>query len=1669
MPEKPIISPISIDLGAKNTGVYFAHYQEGSSIENIEKEGKVYLLEKDKYTLLMENRTAARHQRRGYDRCQMVKRLFKLIWEKHFHLEWNKDVQQATSFLLNRRGFTFLTEEYDTEKLSRFPKEAYKLLPDELKENVACTDVEYDFSVKLKEWTNEGETKVKEIFEALIKEPKRITKRQVLIGRTKKLREYCEIRKKREKISDEKRKVLSRLSKWIWNEWQQNGVQGLDENFVAKNKSDDSEVEWTFPGHFDLIIYLNNQSRDIACQILDSLPGTASEEKELKTCVWNFKTEKFDLEKAGLGFDQPDNSGDSASQGQQKEWLKTHLHHLAFALHKTLHELESGGRHRSKYFEEVKKVLENPNHTHDYLKNFCRKLQSGCYPDLDKVNFANLIGHISNLELKPLRKYFNDKSHRNSDYWDETRLNELFDRWILREWRVDTGKDKEKADGKRGDYKNLQECWNDYKKTNPNTVIDFWLKTNPFFTIPPYQDNNNRRPPKCQSLILNPEFLNRKYPEWQDWLGELRKLPTVGEYLGNFVCQLRSLKGGGKSTYFSDKETEPKKKNGKPKSPKELKAGNQERRPLEALDARILQFIFDRVKADDPLKLNEIYSQAKKWRQEQSTEKEKQDAKCKLEIAIGESGLPNGLKTNRDYDNKGLLQEKTFLHLVCKYYKQRQRAKDGRLFIHPEYRYVKGRGYENTGRFDDRNCLLTYCNHKPRQKKYQSFHDIAGVFQVSLEELKEIIGSTDDSEVIKWLKSFKAERSSLEGICERAAKAQKEHRGFLKENMRKAVSAHSPGADDRELRNLDQNIKALSHELAKSLFGQRIQQDDPRAQKFCSVFSFAQIHNIAFKDRSGNSNTCAVCGADNAHRMQMTENTGSKEGSAKAQRLPAIPTRLIDGAVMRMARITGGAIAEEKWKKIEKSLKQEKKVRVPIITESNRFEFEPSLKEIKGKSLKDTDKLSREKGQEQLATNKDERIKEASLGICPYTGKNLPENRGDKDHIIPRSSKRGTLNDEANLIWASDTGNKKIKKDKEFSLRDLKKAYKQKQFGAKDDQEIKQWIIEQIGDGEGENFSFGKYRSFTNLNQDQQKAFRHALFLKGEPLREKIINAINNRTRMLVNGTQRYFAEAIANSLNKKARTIGKQSLLSFDFFGVEAQSNTRGDGIKDLRNEYEKTGLIGQEYAKKEGQKQKPYSHLIDAQLAFAITACAHKNAGGLRLTICDSLNLWPLDKDTGEIFEKTIFGSIQVKPDEMQPLEELQRRKVYTVETHHRKIITENRKPSINYQIHRDSICKESFFPILKFKDDKYKKGFDQSNCADFKADQFSLLLENSFVRQTSSNAHYEVWNILKKDCQQFLMKIGSVGANSQERKIAKILDNLTYQTIKKPLEKVLDTSRLKNKPPQTVGDALACWPECIKEKDFHKDSVILPAYYEWMKLHRHLQEADKEKTFYEFVKNCSLFKNTQSTSDHNKVRKVFSLPVQISIGNIRLQRKSWDKTQVIQIVAEESLAKYGYDGKGRPHTIISKNSVPKKHYTGIPDNWNLEPLEWKRVPVEKITLRTPDIEVKDAKIKNKDAGRCMARLKVSSIKDLSLPQDKRDWKGKVICHESEEEMKKAQDRDKKDNHHCLSSQFKWFDTPFTLQNDRREVEIETSPDGKVITFTISKSSKVKSWLSA
>ena len=261
----------------------------------------------------------------------------------------------------------------------------------------------------------------------------------------------------------------------------------------------------TQKNQIDMVVFLNKQSSEQVKIILDSAGEKYKELKQekdkLEKSCWNFEVKKFALEKTEFTIDERCN-------------VKAHLHHLAFALHKTLTELQSGGRYRTKYFDEVKNVLTKENHTHPYLKNFCTSLQNGKFKPLTIDNLPKIIGHLSNLELKPLRKYFKNEKHKiaeenkNGDQWNIECLNRIFDRWVRKEWRVGEKDARKKKDADQ-DYGKLKKDWQGYNENPDKTIIDFWLNTDPVYTIPPYQDNNNRRPPKCQSLILNTHFFEK--------------------------------------------------------------------------------------------------------------------------------------------------------------------------------------------------------------------------------------------------------------------------------------------------------------------------------------------------------------------------------------------------------------------------------------------------------------------------------------------------------------------------------------------------------------------------------------------------------------------------------------------------------------------------------------------------------------------------------------------------------------------------------------------------------------------------------------------------------------------------------------------------------------------------------------------------------------------------------------------------------------------------------------------------------------------------------------------------------------------------------------------------------------------------------------------------------
>ena len=1680
---KKMILPIAIDLGAKNTGVFSAVYPHGTDVAQVDtKMGKVYGLTKDSYTLLMDSRTAKRHQRRGLDRKQLVKRLFKLIWTKQLNLEWNDYTQQTLSFLLNRRGFSFLEEKHDSELLKHFPSDAINCLPQKLStDNTDSND--YDLNSKIFELLESDS--FADVYNEIEGNTKKVKRDMVISSTISLIKSAVENKILSNTIEITKANKLDRLEKV--SNW-------IVEFLISQNDNIDKSIIEEKSYSCDLLKYISKLEDNELYDFKESLP--LFDEKALKDSLWNFNISNFNLE------------SDANIKKLEESDIKTHIHHLAFALHNIKKELDEGSRHRSKYFEEVANVLLETNHQELYLKTFCQNLHNDKYTSLTVKKLTNLIGNISNLELKPLRKYFNDKAHAKADYWDEKRFAETYCRWILGEWRVGS-KDKDKQSNAKYDYKIL--C-NDIKqqvgatKDIKASIVKFMLDLDPCRTVPPYQDNNNRKPPKCQSLILNPNFLDTNYPSWQDDLANLKKLDSVQEYLETFEQELKDLKTGKDKSYFVEqksctcntKNTELSRSVSAQSCRNFIKYGSCKttsgQRDYKDLDAKILQFIFDRVKATDELLLNEIYSLAKKVKQNSSSDSEKANYTQKLGKVIAESKLPDSLKSNH---TAGIFIQGTFLHLVCRYFKHRQRARDSRLYIMPEYNHDKKLDkWNNTGRFDDNGKLLTYCNHKPRQKRYQLLNDLAGALQVSPKLLVEKVGSDNELQILEWLKTFR-----IGGYCKAAVEMQKQYRGTLKlainkaifrqriENIRKDKKAidedkailekysntKAPTADEKKLVKLVDNINKSTIKITESL-GLEL----THSEKFNSIFSFAQIQQIAFAERSGNANTCAVCSVDNAHRMQQTKltehsrselqsnsvvtSTGSvtlDRVSTKAQRLPAISTRVIDGAVKKMATILARNIVDDNWDNVKQALENNEKLSIPIITESNAFEFEPSLSEIKGTKKKDTTT------KEELFAKKEDRIKDFAKTISAYSGKPLGEDT-ELDHIIPRSNKKyGTLNDEANLICVSREDNQS-RGNTAYYLSNIANNYKELQFGTTDSQTIESWIAKTIWNDEKQDFKFGNYRSFINLTEQEQVAFRHALFLADDnPIKQAVIRAINNRNRTFVNGTQRYFAEVLANNFYLRAKKEGLDTTkLDFDYFGVET-TNTAGRGVTDVRKLYENLDDDISTFAKSKDKSQDSYSHLIDAMLAFCVVADEHKDEGSIGLKMGGKYGLFPTpneyDADTGEILtwlDDDIFKQIKVADNEFE-VRVLARRKAYTVETNIRQEIQAKGdfKKSIPYKIHIDSLSAEKYFPLLELSEDKWKFGFSLDNSIDITKKDIELIKE--FLNKSKKYSDYTLWLINKTQAQEYLIDLGFNGADKEQEKIAKILDKLNYTTIKKEISNVLTKG---NKTPDTIEEALVVFDELVfkskndKFTNFVKSGVLLPVYDDWVKLKKTMLKEENDQKLNVFL--SKYFESTNSKNKHQKVRKNFSLPVVSTIGSIRLRRKSWDGKNIYQVTGDESLAKYGFDGVVRPKTILSKNSVPIKHYQGIEKENTIEPLNW--IEIDKNSL--VDDSILSAEIKNRSAGQVSIKVELCDLDNICLKEV--NWSGSIVYTLENDENNTINS----DKFYIKKEDFFWlkdFSLMFDSGKTKATLYIKKNGDKFILEFVSSKDKKAKQWL--
>jgi len=142
-------------------------------------------------------------------------------------------------------------------------------------------------------------------------------------------------------------------------------------------------------------------------------------------------------------------------------------------------EINTGSKPRTKYFKEIKEEIEK----YDFIK--------------DKESFFNLIGNISNLQLRVLRKYFNDKfDDRFDDEKLYKKLNDYFRRFHDKDFET-----------------KVFEVFNTTKSSK-----EFLEKCSPTLTIPPYEDMNNRNSYKCNSMLIKDSVITESLKKSVDRL-----------------------------------------------------------------------------------------------------------------------------------------------------------------------------------------------------------------------------------------------------------------------------------------------------------------------------------------------------------------------------------------------------------------------------------------------------------------------------------------------------------------------------------------------------------------------------------------------------------------------------------------------------------------------------------------------------------------------------------------------------------------------------------------------------------------------------------------------------------------------------------------------------------------------------------------------------------------------------------------------------------------------------------------------------------------------------------------------------------------------------------------------------------------------------------------------
>lgn len=739
-----------------------------------------------------------------------------------------------------------------------------------------------------------------------------------------------------------------------------------------------------------------------------------------------------------------------------------------------------GHKHRKEYFRNIYEDLKKDS-----------RLQ-GLRDRIGIDRLYKCLGNVSNLQQRALRWYFDDVKMKNGGYYDADRLKNVLIR-AYKFFHYDNADEEKSSSEFKLDTKSASKLILEFK--NSKNILDTLCEIDPVRTIPPYEDQNNRRPPVDHTLLLNPLALDKQYKNWTKWaqafINDIKFIDGDLDEIVNLIDRKSRLDKDTKDAYTKEK----------------IKY------------AYVLQRVFDLSKND-----YDDRTWIRFW--------------ARNSLGLRASKVEKYLNDLLGYENL-----ESFKELAKKYYEELDLSKTGMWIgakdpifeqsnIHPPLK----------NKLKDELVANVLCIHDEF-----NFDD----FKKEIWSAKVTGNSTVKSICAKIDKSIKAYRNAFNELYTVAcARNNQDEKTESDKNNKK-----SPNNSDLNLTKEEKDLVKISKDVEKvaDFVAKKLNIND-QSIRFKNPYSLAQLYNLIETNIGGFSSTCEAVNKENNWRMHSESGSG-----AVCTRLAAECVRPFDGVVRKIIERQAYEIATIKADEIRAlSIRNDlsSKIELIFLIEENSFDFTASLDKIK-KSRNSSSKKDFSDKEYVYFESKNDRIFKDSFGMCPYTGKPLTSKEYcELDHIIPRSKTKalkGTIfNSELNLIYVSLKNNQN-KNNFEQTLESLSSKFLKKVFNTSDIEKIEQNIDETVRNVKAKNPNF-----LVDLMTDEERIrCRLALFMpnSSSDAYQTIFNALAKSYTSRVNGTQAYLVKCIISNVQKMLSNYLKEHNCTLEFYSRKIDS----------------------------------------------------------------------------------------------------------------------------------------------------------------------------------------------------------------------------------------------------------------------------------------------------------------------------------------------------------------------------------------------------------------------------------------------------------------------------------------------------------------------------------